>query len=369
MAKTKPIAAAGIGALHGLGDIAASALSLAEQFGVTVDPEIIAAQKKLAEQLGFGPQSGVTAFSAATESTESSQNIVGLAIGEKLEGEMGSPTGRPSIRVYVRQKVADPSAIASSFVERFVQFGGRDYETDVIETGPISLFGDDYRVKKRPADCGQSIGPEFPGRGTGTLGYVCIADGKRCILSNNHVMANNNQLTAGEQNGVYILQPGDADFGVSPADRMGRLLKFVPLKSGVWNRVDAALAWTDAMYTTGKTVSGFPMKHNPISPSARMKVRKDGRTTGFTRGEIVAINAQVQTEEGFFFDNQIQISGIGATFSNKGDSGSGIVCDTPGPTDGCPVGLLFAGNAAHNVTFANPILDVMSALAITSFVV
>src|SRR3546814_20460298 len=61
----------------------------------------------------------------------------------------------------------------------------------------------------------------------GTLGGL-VRDretGAVAILSNNHVLANSNQGTAGDA----ILQPGPADGGTDPGDRIATLARFVEI--------------------------------------------------------------------------------------------------------------------------------------------
>ena len=94
------------------------------------------------------------------------------------------------------------------------------------------------------------------------------------------------------------------------------------------------------------------------------RVYKVGRTTGFTEGEVVGINAvaPVQYTPGVAnFVNQLVIAPTAdnvGPFSDRGDSGSGILND-----DHELVGLLYAGNNQH--TFANPIGLVMAELRAT----
>ncbi len=74
----------------------------------------------------------------------------------------------------------------------------------------------------------------------GTLGgYVRDnVTGELMILSNNHVLAN---VDAGKV-GDAILQPGNADGGTLPADKIGTLARFVPLRVSTTKLVDCAIA-------------------------------------------------------------------------------------------------------------------------------
>ncbi|PIO04324.1 hypothetical protein COT48_01025 [Candidatus Woesearchaeota archaeon CG08_land_8_20_14_0_20_47_9] len=89
-----------------------------------------------------------------------------------------------------------------------------------------------------------------------------------------------------------------------------------------------------------------------------MKVRKSGRTTGYTKGEVLVLDTTVTVDYGFgkaaVFENQI----IAGAMSRGGDSGS-LVLDE----NNNAVGLLFAGS--DEVTILNPIEHVTSALGIS----
>src|SRR5439155_122950 len=67
---------------------------------------------------------------------------------------------------------------------------------------------------------------------------VVAAGSVRYILSNNHVLADENSLPIGSA----IFQPGLLDHGKVSTDQIARLTRFVPLKAGAANVVDAAIA-------------------------------------------------------------------------------------------------------------------------------
>ena len=60
----------------------------------------------------------------------------------------------------------------------------------------------------------------------GTLGALVTGDGVLYILSNNHVLANENSLPIG----TNIFQPGLLDSGNPANDAIATLAKFVPLE-------------------------------------------------------------------------------------------------------------------------------------------
>jgi hypothetical protein len=216
----------------------------------------------------------------------------------------------------------------------------------------------------RPVPIGVSVGHSLIT--AGTIGSrVKDAAGNLFILSNNHVLANSNSAAPGD----LTLQPGPYDGGVVPADAIGTLSDFQPMAfcdaAGIVcpaNRIDAAIARVTAA-DVGKATPcngyGTP-KSTPAVAKARMKVKKYGRTTGFTTGSIFATNVTIKVGYGpdamgvervAQFTGQIYINKAG--FSAGGDSGSLIVSDL-----GNPVALLFAGSSSS--TIGNPIGEVLS---------
>ncbi|MCC7142256.1 MAG: hypothetical protein IT349_09170 [Candidatus Eisenbacteria bacterium] len=209
---------------------------------------------------------------------------------------------------------------------------------------------------------GGSIG--HPKVTAGTLGcFAAFLDGEApspLILSNNHVLANENSAEAGD----ITLQPGRVDGGKVAHDRVGALTRFVRLKK-TGNLVDAAVSaidpglWYYPNWMKGTQVlSG--VRKNPAREGE--VVRKVGRTTGVTVGRIraVELDPAVTYDLGRLrFVNQIEIEPIGnQPFSLGGDSGSLIVDEK-----GRALGLLFAGNDT-DTTYANPISTVLESLQI-----
>jgi len=226
----------------------------------------------------------------------------------------------------------------------------------------------------RPVPIGVSTG--HPAITAGTIG-ARVRDNANNVyaLSNNHVYANESQATIGDA----VIQPGTFDQGTSPADNIGTLAAFVPIYLNCsctdtctgcgLNTVDAAIASSTLNLLGNSTPSngyGTP-KTTIISPTVNMKVKKYGRTTGQTSGQIWAINFTVDVgySKGIArFVNQIII--VPGSFSAGGDSGSLIVAEGKGRTkaiDGRPVGLLFAGSSS--LTVANPIDAVLDAFNVT----
>lgn len=123
------------------------------------------------------------------------------------------------------------------------------------------------------------------------------------------------------------------------------------------NEVDAAVAKPiDPSKFTGD-ILGIGQVSGTKAATLGMKVRKSGRTTGYTEGTITLLNATVNVAYGSRtarFTGQV----ITGPISQGGDSGSLIV----DATENKAVGLLFAGSNLS--TIFNPIDRVLSALQI-----
>jgi hypothetical protein len=223
-----------------------------------------------------------------------------------------------------------------------------------------------YQKRQRPLLIGCSVG-HFKIT-AGTLGcFVQPRDGSRvCMLSNNHVLANENDAKKGD----VILQPGAIDHGRKPRDVVGRLVRFVRFRKHGANLLDCAIASVDERITLHRTKLrglGTLKGLGDAFVDEGDSVAKVGRTTGMTRGRVTAFeldNVVVRYDLGDLrFDNQIEIEGVeSGPFSDGGDSGSLIVS-----ADKRGVALLFAGGDqggtnGQGLTYANPLRAVLDAL-------
>jgi len=225
-----------------------------------------------------------------------------------------------------------------------------------------------YQKAARPLKIGASVGHFRITAGT-IGGFVRGrgGDGPVLILSNNHVLANENRGKEGDP----VLQPGRFDGGQNPADKVGELVRFVRLKKTGVNVGDCALAAIDGgVEYEPKALAGLGELAGlgDIALSDRSEVRKVGRTTGVTRGRVTAFEmsgVMVEFSLGVIrFDDQVEIEGDGESFSHGGDSGSMILdAELRG------VGLLFAGSDqggsnGKGLTYANPLRSVLDALKV-----
>jgi hypothetical protein len=224
-----------------------------------------------------------------------------------------------------------------------------------------------FQRKTRPLRVGASIG-HFKIT-AGTLGAFVRSrdDGSVLILSNNHVLANENKARKGDA----IIQPGHFDGGQNPAQKVGELVRFIRLKKAGPNLVDCAVASIDsAIEFDDRMLTGLGKLAGLSEPVLDDDaVGKVGRTTGATKGRVSAFevdNVIVQYDLGVLkFDGQIELESAGSKpFSQGGDSGSLIV-----DAERRGVALLFAGSdqggpSGLGLTFANPIRSVLDALKV-----
>ncbi len=123
------------------------------------------------------------------------------------------------------------------------------------------------------------------------------------------------------------------------------------------NEVDAALAKPNDPNQFSGQLLGIGAVSGTKPAALGMKVRKSGRTTGYTEGTVTLLNATVNVAYGgrtARFTGQI----ITTPMSQGGDSGSLIVDGTENKA----IGLLFAGSNLS--TIFNPIDRVLDALQV-----
>ncbi|MGH7923480.1 MAG: hypothetical protein ACREQH_02675 [Candidatus Binatus sp.] len=206
---------------------------------------------------------------------------------------------------------------------------------------------------------------------SGTLGsMVKDASDNLYILSNNHVLADQNKAKPGQ----LIVQPGlvDVQCVKSSSNAVATFSRSVRLKfMGGINKVDAAIAAVEAGQVSPEILFIGETAGSVLSdPTFGTPVQKMGRTTCVTTGQIAGLNANVKVNYSdkkkpkiAKFVDQILISGSSKTpiFSAPGDSGSLILTQGACPQ---PVALLFAA-FSNGFTIANPISTVLTALNVS----
>jgi hypothetical protein len=301
-------------------------------------------------------------FAAFAISTKPQHNVVGVGIGYKISG--GKLTNRRAIRIYVDRKLP-PDVVPQQFMLPEKIDG---IEADVVETGRFRALAVVPRAQRRlrPAKPGSSVGFRFSGAMAGyvmagTFGAEVQANGTRYLLSNNHVLANENALPVGSP----IFQPGLLDHGDPNHDQIARLTRFIPIAAGQPNTVDCAIAEILDPKTVSATFLprvGRLASPDPIDALEGMHVEKTGRTTGFTTGSVMDVSADITVGYdvgNVTFQDQILIVGDRKPFSGPGDSGSVIVDRATRRA----TALLFAGSDTH--TIANHLSDVLARLGVS----
>lgn len=296
-------------------------------------------------------------------------DVVGTAIGIER--------GVPVVKVLVKR-------LGVTGIPRFLD----GFRTVPFVTGEIVALGkpgggvDRTARFDRPVPIGVSTG--HPDITAGTIGCRVKNDTDVFALSNNHVYADENRASKGDN----VLQPGPYDGGKDPNDRIGTLDDFEEISFetlpgvGACNYIDAAIALSSSELVDNATpTDGYGVPESTtfeaVDDSIGMAVMKYGRTTGLTKGKIDSINATVRVgyDRGVaIFCEQIIITP--GKFSAGGDSGSLIVMNDVtvvgkgktattivGPEHLKPVGLLFAGSSV--VTIANRIQKVLDAFGVT----
>lgn len=307
------------------------------------------------------------------------KGVVATGIGYKLIN--GIQTDELSIICSVKKKIP----VFDLHYKDLIPSTLKGIQTDVIETGIIKAL---HTNKHRPTLGGISVG--HISITAGTLGCVVYGNvaGNKFILSNNHVLACSNDANIDDS----IIQPGPHDLGTFPDDHIANLSDFVPIsfvgipsncpisngftkiingflyiinsktriqsvKQAETNLVDAAIAKPIVDVNVSDEIMDIGSISGVTSAILGMKVKKSGRTTGLTAGEITQVNATVNVQYGegkiATFTDQI----IAGPMCQGGDSGSVVLTE-----DNHLTGLLFAGS--DKTTVCNRIENVFNLLEI-----
>jgi len=177
----------------------------------------------------------------------------------------------------------------------------------------------------------------------GTMGMVTYDDK---ILSNAHVIAMEPGTAEFLDIGTPIIQPGSRDGG-RLINQVGELEAYIPIdfEPEAENYADAAICTinpgVDASPGEQFYEEGNYWVEGWTEVSEGDIVRKSGRTTGVTTGEVIHTNASVLVwygDQSAYFVDQIVVTQENWSFIAPGDSGSVV------DKDGEFVGLVFAGS-------------------------
>ncbi len=308
-------------------------------------------------------------------------NLVATGIGYKIRG--GEKRPNLSIVCSVIKKLPVSNLSARDMIPTTVN----NIPTDVVETGPIRAL-QFHTAKYRPAPGGVSIGHRDIT--AGTLGCLVKKSGQIFILSNNHVLGNSNEASPGDP----ILQPGPYDGGKYPDDLIANLQEFVPISfeeqpgqcsltrglaslfNGIVrifgsldrlkavriraeeNKVDAAIARPLNDEDVRSEILEIGMVKGLAQGELGMAIKKSGRTTGLTTGEIQQVDVTVNVQYGAGRIARFSDQLLAGPMSQGGDSGSAVLDNSNNL-----IGLLFAGS--DNSTIINRIENVFSALELS----
>ncbi len=210
----------------------------------------------------------------------------------------------------------------------------------------------------------------------GTLGSLIEKDGTKYILSNWHIFysdivdGGNNRTV---QDGDPVIQPGLIDVSCN-AGNAQNVATLVNNGGSLPNsNIDAGIAAiiSGMVDETGAILNIGTISSSTVGAFIGQAIKKMGRTTGLSRGEVDGLNATVSitysnecaggTAFTKTFYGQVVTTNNRCRFLDGGDSGSLAVENED--TNARAVGLLYAGSATCNrwsVGIANPIDDVLS---------
>jgi hypothetical protein len=289
-------------------------------------------------------------------------NIQGIGIGEKMVD--GRHTGTMAVKFLVRTKFHAGHIRKKHSLPKSID----GLPVDVEEVGLLRAFNGtpvpDPLTQLRPAQPGCSVGFAAPGNNflmAGTFGALVKDANGIYILSNNHVLADENLLVAG----APIFQPGLEDGGNAQKSQIARLTdSYIRLHTDAPNQVDCAVALVPNPSDVKNAILQVGPPNGTGNAQHDMVVHKFGRATRYTVGIVNCIDANVTvhyptTGNDYKFTGQITIAGLnGQPFGDDGDSGSLVLQRATNMA----VGLLIGGSP--ECTIANHIGDVLTALGV-----
>lgn len=228
------------------------------------------------------------------------KGVTGIGYGKKIVD--GKATNKNSVIVFVEKKIPKNELSAKSLIPNKIDGLISDvYETGTIE--PMSV----YRKKHRPMLAGISM--VRVGGTACTAGIPVYKNNKTFSLVNLHCSTEFMEAPAIK---TKMLQPSPFDGGRYPRDFVGEMVEHYPFSFNKENEMDSALIDMNVAIEA-KT----PKKGNYVPQTASLRagdiIHKEGRTSGFTQGRVIATNViakvrferQNGTREVAIFRNQI----------------------------------------------------------------
>lgn len=274
------------------------------------------------------------------------------AMGIAPKVSEGEQTTKLALTFYVAAKRSEDELSGVELVPNTYEFTPqkdtrrRRITTDVVEAPPATFEYPDPESRIRPVPGGVSGGINGS---TGTIGgWVWdTTDDTIVMLSNHHVF--------GHTAGTDILQPGTADGGSLPGDKIGDVKRGVVRTTSGTNTVDAAIGDPDdsSIYDLEVLDIG-PAVYATDEAVVEMEVEKFGQTTEHTYGKIISVDYSTLVDGVWFFEDCLRIEPISPSsdWSAGGDSGSLVFRQEPTTEGGSiqpVVGLHFAGGGIYGV--------------------
>jgi endonuclease G len=271
-------------------------------------------------------------------------DVTGVDIGYKyVEGRR---TDDIVVRIHVKEKKSETALEVEEIFPKEIN----GIPVDVIQGVyglQVAMKPSPLRKTRRdPIQPGLSI--SHPTVTAGTLGAIVYDNttGRRCILSNWHVLVGSSSASPGDP----IIQPGSKDGGLL-ADRVGQLERSILGLDG-----DAAIAFLDV--TPNRSVESAQFETGVVLQSTRNAqvgevLEKSGRTTGVTRGKVTGVGSynawypvgKIEIDS-FIISSVIDGNPDNEEISSGGDSGS--IWYNPETKEA--VGLHFAGETDSSPT-------------------
>lgn len=329
-------------------------------------------------------------WSSAAAAEAAATNVHGVGVGRKFVSDR--PTRTWAIRLHVVQKLPESLLTAGARLPETID----GLPTDVVQTPPAFFAGPRQPVSRRPlrrrvaggtaaadGSCSEErhhrqrpvvagISAAHRDVTAGTIGYFCrsgrsVDDAATVYaLSNNHVFADANRAQTGDE----AYQPGALDGGTA-ADRFGTYGRSVALvlDGTTPNAVDAAVIAVVPDIACEFRVCRIGTITGVEGARIGYRVRKHGRTTGYTEGRItdIAYDTLIGADPRdpnvvALFLGQIRIDRAEEypQFALPGDSGALIVNAERLKA----VGLFFACPPSGEYGVANPISEVLDRLEV-----
>jgi len=188
----------------------------------------------------------------------------------------------------------------------------------------------------------------------GTLGAIMedASTGEPLLLSNNHVFANcSTEESPNALEGDPIYQPGLADGADFQKDIVATLLRWIPYSTTGDNLVDVAVAKPGRGILTSDLIlveNGDFISPGEMTPiTSKTHVKKFGRTSGFTNGEIIDWDFSTT----MVYPGDIKVKYVDQLLAKmdtySGDSGAILLDDNDSV-----VGMVFGGTIVNGERFA-----------------